>query len=271
MARKQLALHEMLEVELYGPITAMAKGNLQMYKGPNNHGRNTSISARKSDLYRLACFILYKHLNVECRFELEKAFCDSVAILEQYFLKKLWLDTGDMEDRMALDKDYAKCDLVWFAPLRNGLFALALGERWAEIENISQWFDRPLEPEFSDGEYEAELAYLYILIMAHFRGERFEGLDALEAKVAKCQKKRPKVLYLVWKALLDRDTAVYNKSFEQAASYFETCKGTPDLDSWVAFDLSTLHAIGLHMGMPVQHPEGRANAMLVTRQTLELG
>jgi hypothetical protein len=230
-------------------------------------------SVRDSDLAFTIQGLALHHLGFPLRKPIEEYLERGFRVAVDYFCEDWW--TKDEDDRKVMDKSHKENHLQWIEPFSRSLLIGLLQEQWDDLARICAWVEADILPEYTGGDFEDELVDLYRSLAAGLRPEPMSGLEEVEARICKCRKKRPKLLFQAWDAARSGNQTAFNDAFVKAMKHFDSLfdDKSPNLRSpmfWIAQHHSIVALAARRKGMKLPELTPRQNAFLVSRESLGL-
>lgn len=168
--------------------------------------------------------------------------------------------------------DYRRSE-YWFQPLSNSLLLGMLAARWDDLAKICAWVRADRRPEYC-GPLEYQIPQLYVLMAGSLRPEALEGRDELEASLAKCRSKGPRLLFKAWQAVQAGDQAAFDVAMKQSLAHFASKPPLPPQDAYIGERMARPQTVvclaAMRRGLKFPEIPEELAARVVTRHSLGL-
>lgn len=163
-------------------------------------------------------------------------------------------------------------EMYWFKCMSPALVLALLFAKDADLKKLCDWTHLGLIGEYCGG-LEYQVPQIYLLMCNHLRTEP-QPTDALEAELAKCRQRRPKLLYAAWVAAIRGTQAEYDKAMRESLKHFNSRK-KPDLEAtypgeWIARSQTVVNLIAMREGKAFPDVPPELGCLLVTKDSVQL-
>lgn len=235
------------------------------YRGMANYPKEWSASGiREDEVFTSLSLAVLQHLGFSTPAWLPERINEGFNAALDYFFGT-WHRHLDPRDYGPNEK--------WFQTFSRGLFLGLLTERWEDVAKLCSFARSDLPAEYLGDEIEWEGTLVYLSIAADLRPEPLDGLEDVEAKINKCKRKRPRLLFKAWEAARARDQAAFNKAIKESLKHFDGSYFAPRLHSmidWIAEHQTVIVLAAMRLGLKFPDLPERLAAMIVTRESLGL-
>lgn len=188
----------------------------------------------------------------------------------EYFYGSWWQD--DDQDRACLDKSLplAQRRLIWMSPYLMGVFLCASVDRWEAVQELSDWVDESVTPEFQFEVNDDGFSFLLIYLASKLRKQPLTKEHNIEEFIRSSKSKKSKLLLDVIDSALTRSQKDFDKSLVASLKHWEKTgiQDCPNLRYWIALPQSMIWLIAERNGLSFPALPANLDAMVVRKQTV---
>lgn len=260
--------HELLGCKFNSLPTKWVDTYARDFRGLRQYPENWDpLFCRKHDVTAALGMVTMFHLGFEVPISIQRRLNEGLDVAVDYFVGDWWKD--DEPSRRRMDKTSDEFEPCWFKAFSSGLLLGLLSQRWEDVARICDWVEVDMDTEYLGDDFEDQLAYVYKSVAAGLRNKPMPGIEALEAKIKKCRKLRPKLLFQAWEAARNKDQSAFSIAFTKSLEHFASTEGTGVIAiEWIAPHHSVVGLAARRYGMRWPELPPKLEAVLLSPESL---